>query len=188
MFIPIPIGVEVSASVDIKNYTAFNLEADLYTIESEDEDLWEKIKSICNDPTEITGLAGLPESLKSGLHTVSDVMAKIEELQDKIDKASDTAEQIEGYKEDVEDLWQVIEETGLTTEEDWKEMGQVLGKTNIASDLLELIDMTDLSGETEISEEYRQSLEELIDKYKETIQKETDWIKIVEKEICSTEV
>ena len=115
-------------------------------------------------------------------------MAKIEELQDKIDKASDTAEQIEGYKEDVEDLWQVIEETGLTTEEDWKEMGQVLGKTNIASDLLELIDMTDLSGETEISEEYRQSLEELIDKYKETIQKETDWIKIVEKEICSTEV
>lgn len=188
VFIPIPIGVEVSASVDIKNYTAFNLEADLYTIESEDEDLWEKIKSICSDPTEITGLAGLPESLKSGLHTVSDVMAKIEELQDKIDKASDTAEQIEGYKEDVEDLWQVIEETGLTTEEDWKEMGQVLGKTNVASDLLELIDMTDLSGETEISEEYRQSLEELIDKYKETIQKETDWIKIVEKEICSTEV
>ena len=32
VFIPIPIGVEVSASVDIKNYTAFNLEADLYTI------------------------------------------------------------------------------------------------------------------------------------------------------------
>lgn len=183
--IPIPVGVEVSATIDVKNYTAFSFAAEIYTIAEEDKNVWEKIQSICKDPTEVLGLPGIPDKFKNGLKTVGDVMDKIDELKKKIDEAAETTEQIKGYMEDMEALWDVVEQTGLTTEEDWKQMGETLGKTSIASDLLELMDMTT---ETEISAEYLDSMQELMNKYSEMLEKETDWIKLVDKEITSAEV
>lgn len=182
--IPIPIGVKVNASVDIKNYTAFSFEAEIYTVAEEEKSTWEKIQSICKDPTEILGLPGIPDGIKDGLKTVGDAMDKIKELESKINKATDTIDKINGYKEDLEALWNVVEQTGLTTEEDWKQMGDALGKTSIASDLLELMDMTT---DTEISTEYLGSMQELMDKYSEMLQKETDWIELVNKEIYTFE-
>ncbi len=183
--IPVPIGVEVSAAIDIKNYTAFSFAAEIYTVAEEEKGTWEKIKNICDDPTEVLGLPGIPDGMKDGLKTVGDVMGKIKEIEAKIDKATDTAEQIQGYKEDLDALWGVVEQTGLTTEEDWRQMGEALGKTNVASDLLEMMDLTT---DTEISTEYLESMQALMDKYTETLEKETDWIQLVNEEITSAEI
>ena len=57
-------------------------------------------------------------------------MDKIEEVQAKIEQANDTAEQIKGYKEDLEALWQVMEMNG-TDEEEWNEMCKAFGKNQM---------------------------------------------------------
>lgn len=184
LFIPVPIGVSVNASVDIKNYTAFSFAAEIYTIEKEDASTWDKIKNILNDPTEALGLAGLPSGLKDGLKSVGDIMDKIEELQEKVDKATDTADRIKSYKEDIDALWEVMVKNG-TTREEWDAMCDALEKTSVAADLLDLMDM---STDTEIKAEFLDSMQALMDKYTEMLEKETDWITLVDKEIMSAEV
>lgn len=184
LFIPIPIGVSVNTTMDIKNFTAFSFTANIYTVKEEDKSVWEKVKEIANDPAEAVGLSNLPAGLKSGLNSVKDVMDKIEEVQAKIEQANDTVEQIKGYKEDLDALWKVMEENG-TDHEQWNEMCKTLGKTNVAGDIL---DAMDLSTETGLSTEFLDSMQALMDKYSETLQKETDWVTLINKEICSTEV
>lgn len=185
LFIPVPIGVEVGANVDIKSFTALSFAAEIYTVAEEDKPIWKKIKDITNDPTEILGLPGIPDELKSGLKTVGDVMDKIDELKNDIDKATDTAEKLQGYAEDMETLWKFIEDNDFTTKEEWEQMGETLGKTSVTSDLLSMMDMTT---DTELSTEYFDSMQKLMDKYSEMLQKETDWVKLVDEEILTAEV
>ncbi len=182
--IPIPTGVKVGSNIDVRNYTAFSFEAQIYTVEKEDQGKWETIKDIMNNPTEIID-AALPAEFAGALNTVGDVMSKIEELNNKIDKANEAVEKIEKYQNDVAALWAVIEEQGVTTKEAWEQMEEELGKTSVASDLLGLMDMTT---ETGITTEYLSTFQELMDKYSETVQKETDWVKLVEKEMFAAEV
>ncbi len=111
-------------------------------------------------------------------------MEKIEELKEIVDKATDTAEQIKGYTEDLEALWKVMEQNG-TTEEQWNAMCDALGKTSVASDLLGLMNM---GTDTEIQAEFLDSMQALMDKYTEMLQKETDWVTLVKKEIFASEV
>ena len=185
LFIPVPTGVSVNAAVDIRNFTAFSFAAEIYTVEAEDQEIWDKLKAIAKDPTEVLGLPGMPEKFKDGLETVGDVMDKIEEIKNKIDKATDTAEQIAGYEQDLEDLWNFVESNNFTTKEEWEQMGEQLGKTSVTQDLL---DMMDLATDTEISAEYLEDMQALMDRYSEVVQKETDWIKLVDKEMFSAEV
>lgn len=184
LFIPVPIGVGMNATIDIKNFTAFSFNANIYTVGEDDKSLWEKFKSIAEDPTEALGLAGLPDGLKTGLKSVKDVMGKIEEVQNKIDQANATVEQIKGYQEDLEELWKVMEKNG-TAQEQWEEMCETFEKSNVASDVLGLMDM---STDTELSTEFLDGMQGLMDKYSETIQKETDWVTLVNKEICTAEM
>lgn len=185
LFVKVPVGVKVDATVDIKNYTALSFEAEIYTVEAEETSVWEKIKEIANDPTEVLGLPGIPEKFQSGLKTMGDVMDKLEELNHKLEKATETVEKLQEYQEDVNTLWVFVEENGLTTREDWEEMEDALEKTSVASDLLDIMDLTT---ETELSTEYLDSMQELMDKYSEMLEKETDWVKLVEQEILSAEV
>ena len=184
LFIPIPVGISVNTTMDVKNFTAFSFNANIYTVAEEEQSLWEQFKAIAEDPSEAMGLSNLPDGLKAGLSSVKDVMDKIEEVQAKIEQANDTAEQIKGYKEDLEALWQVMEMNG-TDEEEWNEMCKAFEKSNVASDIL---DVMDLSTETELGTEFLDGMQALMDKYSETLQKETDWVTLVNKEICSTEV
>lgn len=184
--IPIPNGVEISASVDIKNFTAFSFAADIYTVAEEDNAIWNTIKSICQDPTEVLNLPSIPDGLKRA----GDLMDKISELQGKIDQAAESAEAIAGYERDLEALWSVAETNVLSkqglTREDWEEKCKTLKKTSIASELLGLMDMTDQA--SEITPEYLETMQELIDKYTDTLQRSTDWVTLVNEEIFSSEL
>ena len=184
LFIPIPVGVSINTTIDVKNFTAFSFNANIYTVAEEDQSIWEKFKSIAEDPSEALGLSNLPSGLKSGLSSVKDVMDKIEEVQAKIDQANDTAENLKGYKEDLDALWQVMEMNG-TDKEQWDEMCNVFGKSNVASDVFGIMDLSD---ETELGTEFLDGMQDLMDKYSETLQKETDWVTLLNQEICSTEV
>ena len=98
LFIPIPIGVQVNASIDIKNYTAFSFEAEVSTLKE----------------------------------------------------------------------------------------GETIEKTTVESNLFDLMDQT--SHVTEVTDEYLELIQGLMDKYSEMVERETEWIQIVDEEIASAEV
>lgn len=184
LFIPVPIGVQVNSTVDIKSYSAFSFNAQIYTVEPEEKSTWEKIKELINDDKLVEGLKGA-DKIVNGLKTVGDVMTKIEELQEKIDEASEKKEQLDGYREDLNNLWTFVEANGITTKEAWAEMGKNLDKSNIAADLLDMMNMTN---ETEASTEYLESMQTLMNRYSDTVQQDTSWIELVNKEIASAKV
>lgn len=175
--IPVPTGVQVNAIVDVKSYTAMSLKADIYTVAAEDKPLWEKFKDFANDPTALADIPGVPEELTSGLKSISDALDKIEELKDKIAKALETEEQLEGYAEDIQLLWSVIQGTNPDyNEEEWTELCRALGKTNVAEELMDMLHLT----EDEISADYISSLSDLMDRYSEMLERETDWVQLVD--------
>ena len=184
LFIPVPIGVQVNSTVDIKSYSAFSFNAQIYTVEPEEKSTWEKIKDLINDDKLVEGLKNA-DKIANGLKTVGDVMTKIEELQEKIDEASEKKEQLDGYREDLNNLWTFVEANGITTKEAWAEMGKNLDKSNIAADLLDMMNMTN---ETEASTEYIESMQALMNRYSDTVQQDTSWIELVNKEIASAKV
>lgn len=183
-FIPVPVGANVSGTVDIKSFTAFSFEAEIYTVAPEDQTLWEQFKDIAKDPRKLAELPGLPDELSKGLNTVGDVFDKIKELEDNMSKVKDKAEQYYGYLEDIETMWDYVEVNGLTTREDWAGMCDALDKTSVTSDLLEMMDMTN---ETELKTEYYESMEALMERYCEMVEKETDWVTLFQKDICEPE-
>jgi len=180
-FVPVPVGANVSGTIDLKSFTAFSFEAEIFTVAPEEKSLWDQFKEIAEDPRKLAELPGLPDELSKGLNTVGDVFDKIEELEDNLAKVKDKAEQYQGYAEDLEAIWDYVEANGLTTKEDWKGMCDALDKTSITSDLLEMMDLTN---ETELETEYYESLEALMERYCEMVEKETDWVTLFQKDIC----
>ena len=185
LWIPVPIGVSVGATIDVMSFTGLSFEAEIYTVEAEDESTWNKVRSIMGNPAEVLELAGLPDELVAGMNTVGDVMDKIAELEEMADKAKSINEQYQGYLDDAAMLWEQVESAGLTSKEDWAAMCDTLDQTSVTSDLLDMMNMTN---ETGLSTEYYETIDDLMDRYAEMVEKETDWITLVEQEIFVFEV
>ena len=178
LFIPVPTGVQVNAIVDVKSYTAMSLRADIYTEGPEDEDTWTKFKAFTKDPTALADIPGLPAGLTDGIKTVGEAIDKIEETKAKIDKGLEDANKL---KSDLEALWSVVEasaQNGLTRET-YEDACETLGQTNVAGELMEMLHLS----EDEISADYYHGLDELMDKYSELLEKETDWVQLVDQEM-----
>ncbi|MBQ4092399.1 MAG: S-layer homology domain-containing protein [Firmicutes bacterium] len=190
-YLHIPYGIKGGAVVDILNYSAFSFTADIYTVEEEDESLWDQMKGLFDDPIKVLG-DYVPAKYRADLETFDDVMDEIHKLEDNIEKmkdtyneAKDTYEQYMGYVEDVEMLWQVLEDNDMTTKEAWGEMCDTLEQTSITSDLLAMVDLTN---ETGLSTEYYESLDDLMVRYQEVVTKKTGWVTLCKKEIFATEI
>ena len=171
--------MQVNAIVDVKSFTAMSLKAEIFTEGPEDKSIWEKFKDFAKDPSSLKDIPGIPEEVTKGLKTVSDAIEKIEETKAEIEKGLEDAKKL---KEDLESLWTVVEacaQDGLTRET-YETACEELGKTNITG---ELMDMLHLTEDTDLSVEYVEGLSDLMDRYSELMEKETDWVTLVEKEI-----
>lgn len=179
--IPVPTGVQVNAIVDVKSYTAMSLKADIYTVAPEDQSLWEKFKGFAKDPSALGDIPGIPGSVTQGLKTVGDAIDKIEETKAKIDKGLEDAGKL---KSDLSDLWTVVEtfsRDGLTRES-YEDACETLGQTNVAGELMDMLHIA----QDEISAEYVNGLGELMDKYSEMLERETDWVQLVDQRMFDT--
>lgn len=181
--IKFPNGVQVNANVDVKSYTALSFAAEIYTVADQKADTWSELQNMVKE--ELPSLAGIPAEFAKGMETVGDVIDQINELQNAIDRGTLAVNQVNEYKNDIETLWRVLESNNLASREDWEELGAALGKTSVTS---ELMDMMNLSAETGLSAEYYDSVEALLQKYNDTVTKETDWITLLEKQIFAVEV
>ena len=192
-FIPVPTGVKVGATVDMFSYTGVRVDVQAYTVAAEDKTLFEQFEDVINNPAALAD--ALPDGynldgIKEGLKTVGDVFDKIEELEKQIEQIESDVATIEGY---LEDLWLMVgamDSIAVNGEEldreAWAELGETFGKTNVSADLMEMLN---LSTETELdADRYAEGLEGLLEKYSEMLEKETDWVTLVEEEISRAEM
>lgn len=143
-------------SVDLKNYSAVSVDVKMYTVEKDEESVWDKLKSVT------TG-------------KYKDKIEQIEELKDKISQAKETYDKIQGYKKDIENLWASIP-SNVTNKEEYENMLNTLGELNVTKELMGLLN---LSNEQELDAGVRN----LMERYSEMLENESDWIEIVNKEI-----
>lgn len=186
--IPVPVGVKVGSSVDIKSFTGIRIDAQAYTEQEKDKGLLDQLKDAVKNPQKVGAL--LPDSLgklKKGLDTAGDVINKITEIKGKLEQAKKDAEKVKEYTEELKMLWEVLEKVdGMPNEEEWNTLCEKLGQTNISKDLM---DMMNLSSETELNaDRYADGMNGLMAKYSEMLDKETDWVKLVDKEMCKSEI
>lgn len=182
--IPIPNGVKVGATIDIKNFTAFSFEAVVYTVAAEEELGWDSFKEKANKFIEDAGIE-LPDELLEGARTVKDLVNRAKELEAFAQEVKDDYEQYMGYLDDAATIWEAIEENGLTSKEDWLSMEETFGSTSIGSDLMEMMNMTN---ETGLNTEYYDSVQALMDRYAEMLEQESDWITLVEQKMFAVEI
>ena len=165
------------------------MDVQAYTVAEEDKNLFQQFTEVLSNPERLADV--LPKEyakFAEGLKTVGDVFDKIEELEGKIAQAQEDAETALGYANDLENLWTAV--ANMTTDkkvtkDEWQNLGKTFGKTNISADLMEMLN---LSTETELdADRYAESLEDLLTKYGEMLEKETDWVTLIEQEIGSFE-
>ena len=198
--IPIPNGVRISANIDVLNYTAYDFDVTAYTVGEKDKALWQQLKGLAKNPTTLTTVLGesglIPAKYADQLTKVSDVFKKIEEVEKKISDAKtkydEGKEKVEELTSDLKDLENLAEALfdkgacGKLTKEDWKNAAQTFSKTNIARELLHLSDDgIRLDGDDDAQSDVNiKSVDELMAKYSEMLEKETDWVKLLDKTIC----
>ncbi len=142
--------------IDIKNYSAVSVDVKMYTVEKEEDPLWERLKNIKNGKYKKT-------------------IEQIEELKDKITEAKETTERIRGYMEDLENLWKSIP-SDVTNKEEYEGLLDTLGELNVTQELTEMLNLTT---EAELDAGVRN----LMERYSEMLENENDWIEILNKEI-----
>ena len=185
--IPVPNGVKVGATIDIMSFTAFSFDAVIYT-EAADSGLgWDSFKEMAEKELKNLGIE-IPDELVEGAKTVKDLVAKAKEyekqakeIQGRVEAFEGGAEQAAKYMEDAASIYSALKENGI----DWKTMEEAFGATNVASDLM---DMMNLTGETGLTTEYYDTVQALMDRYCEMLEQESDWVTLVEQEMFKTQV
>ena len=195
LFIPVPVGVKVGAAVDLYSYTGVGVDAYAYSVAAKDQNLFEQYLDIINNPEKLA--QALPEelayiTLAEGLNTIGDLFDKIEELEKDIAQSEEESGEESGEEDAplqsrLQQLWGLVEKLDLmlgdqkVREETWQQITAIFGKVNISGDLMQMLN---LSHETSLDvEKYEKSLEELLTRYAEMLEKETDWVTLVDQEI-----
>ena len=148
-------------SVDIKNYAGISVDVKMYTVEKDEASVWDKLKGI-----------------KGGQY--KEIIEQIEAVKSKIDQAQESADKIEGYKEDLARLWASVP-ANVTNKAEYEGMLSSLGELNVTK---ELMGMLNLTSETELDAGVRN----LMERYAEMLENESDWIELVHKEIFHQDI
>lgn len=149
-----------STSVDLKNFAGVSVDVKVYTVEKEEGSIWEKLKGFNNGQ-------------------YKEVFGQIEELKNKVIQAKDAIGKIQEYQEDMNTLWSQL--NGVTTKEEYEGLLSTLGELNVTQDLLGLLQLTN---ETELDAGMRN----LMERYSEMLENESDWVELVSKEIFAQEI
>lgn len=183
LFIPIPIGVRVGANIDLLNYTAFSLNADIYTVEEDDENAWNTFKKLMKDPIGEMDIPEIPDV--EDMKFFGEVMDLIEEKLDFAKKAMDAGKDYKIYHDEVDLIWKAVEKSGIITREEAEAYCETFDKTRVTTELSDMMENTKQEG---LQADYYESIEALMDRYCEMLEKETTWVTLFDKELFAFEV
>lgn len=156
----------VSTDIDLKSYSAVSVDVKLYTVEKEEKSFWEKLKGI------------------KGMDKYSEIIDKISELEEKMSELSDEDKTLfDSYYNDAKNAWEsaeIIFDGNKVSYEEYLEIREKLDETAASKQLRELLHLSD--------DEIDAGLSDLMDRYSEMLETESDWIELVNKEIIDKDI
>lgn len=183
----IPVGVNLTANIDLMSYTNFNFEANIYTVAPDKEFGWLNYQKFLDESADKIGdkllgelFPGKTAAFLKGL-TVSDVIEAVELL-----KVGAESEGSVGVNDTiVNDVWKALGDRNVMgstafTQSQIDSLTASVEKTTIKNDFKELMD---LGNNGAVSSKYSMAVRQLMEKYADMVNRDTDWVKIVEQEI-----
>lgn len=153
--IPVLEDVDVTASIDIQNYTYMSVGAKVYTVSEENIQKWKNLSSA-------TAAPGVQDAIRK----INKLGAKVKKLQAKGEDVKAVLDEINSYKEQLP----TVNVDGV--EYSIEQLEEALGAEDVSSAFDEVF-----SAQNEA--ESKTGMEQLMDKYKEMLEQETDWVELI---------
>lgn len=153
--IPVLEDVDVTASIDIQNYTYMSVGAKVYTVSEENIQKWKNLSSA-------TAVPGVQDAIRK----INKLGAKVKKLQAKGEDVKAVLDEINSYKEQLP----TVNVDGV--EYSIEQLEEALGAEDVSSAFDEVF-----SAQNEA--ESKTGMEQLMDKYKEMLEQETDWVELI---------
>lgn len=153
--IPVLQDVDVTASIDIQNYTYMSVGAKVYTVSEENIQKWKNLSSATADP-------GVQDTIRK----INKLGAKVKKLQSKGENVQAILDEINGYKEQLP----TVKVDGV--EYSIEQLEEALRAEDVSSAFDEVFNAQNKA-------ESKTGMEQLMDKYKEMLEQETDWVELI---------
>lgn len=153
--IPVLEDVDVTASIDIQNYTYMSVGAKVYTVSEENIRKWKNLSSATANP-----------DVQDAIRKINKLGAKVKKLQAKGEDVKAVLDEINSYKEQLP----TVKVDGV--EYSIEQLEEALGAEDVSSAFDEVF-----SAQNEA--ESKTGMEQLMDKYKEMLEQETDWVELI---------
>ncbi len=163
-FIPALKDVDVNVAIDIYDYTGVSVGAKVYTVQGDDmsKKKWQALRDATASPER-----------QELLRKINTLGAKAKKMQAKGENAQAVLEELEGYVAQLP----TVEVEGV--EYSIKQLEEALGAEDVSTAFDEVF-----SAETE--EEAESGMDQLMDRYKEMLEQECDWVEIYNQPLFST--
>lgn len=163
-FIPTLKDVYVDVSIDIYDYTGVSVGAKVYTVQGDDmsKKKWQALRDATASPER-----------QELLRKINTLGTKVKKMQAKGENAQEVLEELDGYVAQLPK----IEIDGV--EYSIEQLEEALGAEDVSTAFDEVF-----SAETE--EESESGMEQLMDRYKEMLEQECDWVEIYNQPLFST--
>ena len=185
-FIPVFDEIGFSSDVDVKNYTGVSFDIIAYSVAPEEKSVWEKLVNFSGMKIDIPDVPGA-DTVKGALNTANEYIQKADEIKSQIEEAKEGVEdlqkQYKEYTDKANGIWEDIETVtnGEFNTDSYSGMMESLGAMNVTDELKDLIGVDD---KTEIET----GMIDLMERYSEMVNKDTDWIELVNAPFVDVEV
>lgn len=153
--VPVLQDVDVTASIDIQNYTYMSVGAKVYTVSEENIKKWKNLSNATAGP-------GVQETIRK----INKLGAKVKKLQSRGEDVKAVLAQIEGYKNQLP----TVKVDGV--EYSIEQLEEALGAEDVSSAFDEVFNAKDEA-------EAKTGMEQLMDRYKEMLEQECDWVQLI---------
>lgn len=152
--IPVLEDIEVTASIDIQNYTYISVGAKVYTVSEENIKKWKALSDATASPER-----------QETLRKINQLAAKVKKLQSRGEDVKAILEQIEGYKNQLP----TVNVDGV--EYSMEQLEETLGAQDVSAAFDEVF-----SAQNEA--EAKTGMEQLMERYKQMLEQECDWVEL----------
>lgn len=155
LFIPVLEDLDVTASIDIQNYTYMSVGAKVYTVSEENIQKWNNLSNATAAP-----------GVQGKIRKINKLGAKVKKLQAKGEDVKAVLDEINSYKEQLPKV-------------------NVDGVEYSVAQIEEALQAEDISAafddvwNAQDKAEAKTGMEQLMDKYKEMLEQETDWVELI---------
>lgn len=154
--IPVLEDVDVTASIDIQNYTYMSVGAKVYTVSDDNIKKWKALSETTSTNSKV----------QNAIRQINKLGAKLKKLQAKGEVVQEVLDEIAYYKEQLP----AVNVDGVKYS--FEEIEEALGAEDVSAAFDEVFSAQDEA-------EAKTGMEQLMDRYKEMLEQECDWVELI---------